>query len=426
MLHPSTKKLIDKLSEMTRKQRVSWIEGENGTIVHDTEGYRVVLSPEPHGVTLTDAVGREIETCSPEEIADEKDSAGRPYSQFVGELFREAHRHARGTEKAIRTLMAGLEAAEEEAAPAAEAAPVEAEPEAEPETVTDETASMEGETAITAAVATLADQINSTAPMAGPEVATPEAITTEPEREPEPEPETASAEPEPDAAPAQAADEPAPEPDWLSAPEAEAEPQAEIYTQPEPELEAQPAFEPEPVINEAPEEILPEQTPEPAPLPAAYAESEEEGEPEPEPEDTMEEAAALAAPEAAPETEAEAEAEPAPEPELAAQTETETPESAPERPPEPAPNPMQQRFSLSGIPYGVGFAGTQSVSTPEKPAEMKPAEEAQPLVIDGTEDLPEAVHTLDESDLPPLGDGHGDQGNGETPPAIPRRFNPWN
>ena len=30
MLHPSTKKLIDKLSEMTRKQRVSWIEGENG------------------------------------------------------------------------------------------------------------------------------------------------------------------------------------------------------------------------------------------------------------------------------------------------------------------------------------------------------------------------------------------------------------
>lgn len=418
MLHPSTKKLIDKLSEMTRKQRVSWIEGENGTIVHDTEGYRVVLSPEPHGVTLTDAVGREIETCSPEEIADEKDTAGRPYSQFVGELFREAHRHARGTEKAIRTLMAGLEAAEEEAAPVAEAAPAEAEPEAEPETVTDETASLEGETAITAAVATLADQINNTAPMAGPEVATPEAAAPEPEPEPEPELETVSPpEPEPDAEPMQAADEPAPEPDWLSAPEAEDEPQAEADTQPEP------------VIDETPEEILPEEAPEPAPapLPAAYAESEEEAEPEPEPEDTMEEAAALAAPEAAPE--AETEAEPAPEPELAAEPEAEAPEPAPERPPEAAPaapNPMQQRFSLSGIPYGVGFAGTQSVSTPEKPAELSPAEEARPLVIDGTEDLPESVHTLDESDLPPLSDGHGDQGNGEAPPAIPRRFNPWN
>jgi hypothetical protein len=38
MLHPSTKRLIDKLSEMTRKQRVAWSEGENGAITHDTEG----------------------------------------------------------------------------------------------------------------------------------------------------------------------------------------------------------------------------------------------------------------------------------------------------------------------------------------------------------------------------------------------------
>ena len=40
--------------------------------------------------------------------------------------------------------------------------------EPEPETLTDETLSLEGETAITAAVATLADQINNSAPMAGP------------------------------------------------------------------------------------------------------------------------------------------------------------------------------------------------------------------------------------------------------------------
>ena len=60
MLHPSTKRLIDKLSDMTRKQRVTWTEGENATVVHDTEGYRVVLTPEPHSVLLTDVLGREI------------------------------------------------------------------------------------------------------------------------------------------------------------------------------------------------------------------------------------------------------------------------------------------------------------------------------------------------------------------------------
>mgnify|MGYP006186622573 CR=1 FL=1 len=70
MLHPSTKRLIDKLSEMTRKQRVTWTEGEHATVVHDTEGYRVVITPDPHTVLLTDALGREIETCTPEEFAD--------------------------------------------------------------------------------------------------------------------------------------------------------------------------------------------------------------------------------------------------------------------------------------------------------------------------------------------------------------------
>lgn len=342
MLHPSTKKLIDKLGEMTRKQRVSWIEGENGTIVHDTEGYRVVLTPEPHGVILTDALGREIETCSPEEIADEKDAAGRPYAQFIGELFREAHRHARGAEKAIRTLLAGLEAADAPAETSPE--PATPEPEPEPETLTDETVSMDGETAITAAVATLADQINNTAPMAGPEVA--------------------------------AGPEPAPG-------------------------------------SEAAPETAPAET-EPAPLPAAYAETEESPEDDSDadleaaPGETMEEAAALAAPETAPDTEFDA--EPAP--------------SAP-------PSALQQRFSLSGIPYGVGFAGTQTITPPEeKPADTAPPE-PRTLVIDGTEDLPEiltdALPALeDEPDMPPLPERREEGDDDGAPPAIPRRFNPWN
>lgn len=342
MLHPSTKKLIDKLGEMTRKQRVSWIEGENGTIVHDTEGYRVVLTPEPHGVILTDAVGREIETCSPEEIADEKDDAGRPYALFVGELFREAHRHARGAEKAIRTLLAGLEAAEETPEPAAAAtAP---DPEPEPETVTDETTSLDGETAITAAVATLADQINNTAPMAGPEV----TVAPQPEAELPPEPE------------------PLPEPDLVAAtPEPE----------PEPEAEPQAAAEPAPLLHA---------------LPAAYAETE---------------------------------AEPVAEPEAEPAAESAAPETAPEPEPAPAPAPMQQRFSLSGIPYGVGFAGTQAVPAPEeKPAETKPSE-PRTLIIDGTEDLPDVMPELDDAPLAPR---RAESEDPDAPPAIPRRFNPWN
>lgn len=363
MLHPSTKKLIDKLSEMTRKQRVSWIEGENGTIVHDTEGYRVVLTPEPHGVVLTDAVGREIETCTPEEIADEKDAAGRPYSQFIGELFREAHRHARGTEKAIRTLLAGLEAADEPQQTAAAAPPPEPEPETEPESLTDETISHEGETAITAAVATLADQINATAPMAGPEVMI------------------------------------APEPDVISA-------------------GTDPAPEPEP-------ELVSE--PEPAPLPAAYAETEESAEEEAEPEletapeETMEEAAALATPEAEPEAEAVSEPVPETEPEQA------TLSPAPEPEPAPAPSALQQRFSLSGIPYGVGFAGTQTLAPPEeKPVETTPPD-PRPLIIDGTEDLPQDMpHIEAEPSVPPLPQSEEESQDEEAPPAIPRRFNPWN
>jgi hypothetical protein len=88
---------------------------------------------------------------------------------------------------------------------------------------------------------------------------------------------------------------------------------------------------------------------------------------------------------------------------------------------------MQQRFSLSGIPYGVGFAGTQRVDPPEeKPA---PAAQASPatLVIDGTEDLPEIMPNMeDDADFPPLPESRREEDDDGGPPAIPRRFNPWN
>lgn len=164
MLHPSTKRLIDKLSEMTRKQRVAWSEGENGTITHDTEGYRVVLTPEPHSVLLTDALGKIIESCTPDEFSDDMDAAGRPYASFVADLYREAHRHARGTEKAIHSVLKGLET-------------IDAAPEAEPEVALDpaeliedpgdDTDSLpeaypevEGQNDMARAVASMADELN--------------------------------------------------------------------------------------------------------------------------------------------------------------------------------------------------------------------------------------------------------------------------
>lgn len=411
MLHPSTKRLIDKLSEMTRKQRVTWTEGEGASVVHDTEGYRVVITPEPHAVLLTDALGREIETCRPEEFGDETDAHGRPYAKFVAELYREASRHARGTEKAIRTLLAGLDSVEADAPAAlAAAAPALALIDA-PDATTDETTTIESETAITAAVATLADQING----APPEPVAEEAAAAAPEPEPLPEPEP----------------EPQPEPVIAALP-ADPEPEPEPVTQPEPVIEAV-AETPAPSVEVlAPTEepgsfgtfgAFEQTAPEPEPAPQAAA-------PEPEP---------IAAP------------EPQPEPIEEIQAEEAAPEPAPEPQPEPPPQPapavptLAQPISLSSIPFGFGLGAAQRVGTPSHPSTSAPdpapqaAEEEAPkrVVIDGTLDLPDI--TPDEMDALSASDAYPpptprtdpldlptDSPSPAHEPANPRRFNPWN
>lgn len=399
MLHPSTKRLIDKLSDMTRKQRVTWTEGENGTVVHDTEGYRVVLTPEPHAVLLTDALGREIETCLPDEFADDVDSHGRPYSRFIAELYREANRHARGTEKAIRTLLAGLDAVETEpveAAPAVAAAALLGEPDA----VTDETAPLESETEITAAVATLADQING-APAA-------QEITPRLAEDVAPEPE------------------PQPVAELIAAPESAPVPEPE----PEPELEPEPIPETERLIETAPALDLPMEAPagsvEVAPLdeePGSFG--------------TFGAFQALDTP-----------AEPAPEPEPAPFPEPVAEAVAPELAPEPEPAPavptLSQPISLSSIPFGFGLGAAQRVGTPapepKAPAEAEtsaPSEPPRRIVIDGTLDLPESmVEDFDDAILaepypPPAPQAGPDDLQDEiaprpADPGAPRRFNPWN
>ncbi|MCA8892929.1 MAG: hypothetical protein KDA56_14180 [Hyphomonas sp.] len=208
MLHPSTKRLIDKLDEMTRKQRVSWEESENDSVKHDTEGYRVTLTAAPHALLLTDAQGREIETCTPEDFTGETDADGRPYAAFIEDLYREAHRHARGAEKAISALLSSLDEADrddcdEAAAPEPDTPLAAAESFDHPEDEGDESYPLEdhelpepeyeGQAEMQAAIASMADQMRGTVEAdAHPEAA--EAPEPEPVVEP-PVPPVASAEP---------------------------------------------------------------------------------------------------------------------------------------------------------------------------------------------------------------------------------------
>lgn len=404
MLHPSTKRLIDKLSDMTRKQRVTWTEGESGAVVHDTEGYRVIITPEPHAVLLTDALGREIETCRPEDFADETDSHGRPYAKFVAELFREASRHARGTEKAIRTLLAGLDEAEKEAAPiAAAVAPVLTLVDA-PDATTDETTTIESETEITAAVATLAGQINSAAPE-------PVAVQQpEPVREAAPEP----------------VPEPAPEPAYV----------AEFSPEPEPEPVAEVTPEVTQTASEAEDAVPPAEEPGAFGTFGAFQPVTAAAEPEPAP--PAPEPLPIPLPEPAPVF-----AEAAPEPEPAIEVaQQEAPEPASE--PAPAVPTLSQPISLSSIPFGFGLGAAQRAGAPSHPSTSTP--EPQPatsedapkrIVIDGTLDLPDI--TPEELDALSAADPYppptprtdplempGDASGPAPEPVNPRRFNPWN
>ncbi|WP_430402001.1 hypothetical protein [Hyphomonas sp.] len=448
MLHPSTKRLIDKLSEMTRKQRVAWSEGENGTITHDTEGYRVVLTPEPHAVLLTDALGKEIESCTPDEFVDETDSAGRPYTAFVADLYREAHRHARGAEKAIHTVLKGLETIESEpdAAPAIAMDPAELveDPVDETDSLPEAYPEVEGQNDMARAVASMADEVNGGA--AGveadePEDADPSVVETEAEAETEP-----GIEPEPEMTSAFHAEDEASEttePDEPADPSAgiEAEDILSQYASLMPEQHGTGADEaPSAGTDPAEGALWPED--DNAPEPQAEP---REAEAESEPEHVQSEPQASGAfghffggsgigdvsrytsntADETPEPAAPVETEAAPEPGIApSQSESETDEpapyapaftdvGAPAQPVEPVPDmtgeapaePEAPRsFSLSGMSSGFGLGSAArshaqaSERTPE-PAQNGPSPERVHLVIDGTIDLPD--------ELPPSAFGAG-------------------
>ncbi len=187
MLHPSTKKLIDKISDMTGKRKIAWAEGDQGAVVYDTEGYRIALVGDPVEMVLSDALGKELERASRAELsATPRDGAGT-YADIVDGLCKEAARVARGTETAIDKVLAGLERQDEapdvfvepeaidleEADNVAEAATTledaaddtlavavaDAEPAAEPATASAPPLVVE-EPDMAAAVASLAEQVN--------------------------------------------------------------------------------------------------------------------------------------------------------------------------------------------------------------------------------------------------------------------------
>ena len=110
MMHPSTKTLLDRLAEMTRQRRIGWQETSSGTgVAYTTEGYSVHLVKEPQTLQLTDGNGAILEDVTSDEIAATATESGQSYTQVFEELFREAARQARGTERAIDAVLAGLD-----------------------------------------------------------------------------------------------------------------------------------------------------------------------------------------------------------------------------------------------------------------------------------------------------------------------------
>lgn len=117
MLHASTRKLIDRLAEMTELNKLDWSDAENGHINYATEGYSVSLTEGPNEVIITSKDGKELERANAEELAGTQNEDGIAYTAIVAAMTKEAARIARGTETAISTLLAGMQdapAAEEE------------------------------------------------------------------------------------------------------------------------------------------------------------------------------------------------------------------------------------------------------------------------------------------------------------------------
>ena len=108
MLHPSTKKLIDRLAEMTALKQIDWAETEDGGVVYATEGYSVRLTDTPPQVVLATENGKMLEEASEGLLKDTPHDEHGNYGDLIVAVVKEASRIAKGTEAAIDALLAGL------------------------------------------------------------------------------------------------------------------------------------------------------------------------------------------------------------------------------------------------------------------------------------------------------------------------------
>ena len=84
MLHASTRKLIDRLAEMTDLNKLDWTESDAGQITYSTEGYSVSLTEDPNEVVITSKDGKELERATAEELSATQTEDGKTYAQVVG------------------------------------------------------------------------------------------------------------------------------------------------------------------------------------------------------------------------------------------------------------------------------------------------------------------------------------------------------
>ena len=172
MLHPSTKKLIDRLAEMTERGKLKWTEGDDNALIYVTEGYSVSLTAEPNELVIISKDGKELERASVEDLSATPTDTGGTYTSVVAAMTKEASRVARGTESAITSLLAGIDI-DGDGIPdiPAEAPAEEIEAEAVVEDLVDDTdavmadeeieaATDDDEPDMTEAVARLADEVN--------------------------------------------------------------------------------------------------------------------------------------------------------------------------------------------------------------------------------------------------------------------------
>lgn len=108
MLHPSTKKLIDRLAEMTALKQIDWAETEDGGVIYATEGYSVRLMDTPPQVMLATERGKTLEEASEDLLKDTPHEEHGDYGELIIAVVKEASRIAKGTEAAIDALLAGL------------------------------------------------------------------------------------------------------------------------------------------------------------------------------------------------------------------------------------------------------------------------------------------------------------------------------